>query len=85
LLVFLLVLTFGLDLAATGTKCQSRNTSVAYLTLGPHVRLGALPSVRYISNTRVNGLLVFLLVLTFGLDLAATGTKCQSRNTSLPE
>ncbi len=87
LLVFLMVLTFALDIAARDSKCQNRNTSVAHLTFGPTVRLVSQPNVRCKSYTRTIGLLVFLMVLTFALDIAArvanvrTGTRGASNST----
>lgn len=58
------------------------NTSVAPLTFGPRFGPGSSPNVRGVSNTRILEWLVFLMTPTFALDLAATGSKCRSRNTS---
>ncbi len=50
--------------------CSAR---VAHLTLGACVRLVSQPNVSCKSYTRNIGLLVFLMVLTFALDIAAQG------------
>jgi predicted small secreted protein len=58
--VSLVDLTSACNTPAPEGKCQNRESSVAYLTLGPRSRLGPKPSVRYKSNTRLIELLVFL-------------------------
>jgi hypothetical protein len=59
------------------------STSVASLTLGRRWLQGGLPSVGDKSNTRIRWFLVFLMSQTFARNLAAEGSKCLRRNTSM--
>ena len=73
---------FVTELAALFNELLIHLTSVAELTFATRLRRTQKANVNSKSNTRINQLLVFLMVRTFALGRTEKGGKCLNRNTS---